>query len=142
MKLSRVSYMIWGAYEIKTARNNNVRSTRNITKLRYTLTYTMSINYNFLLVYRNQPKLDLQAAMIRVFLQTAVSTDLHANAHNSDKLALNFVHLIIERASHYPQVPLIRNSNFARNDPFWSHIPEKMSRRSHKCGARSRSPNN
>ena len=33
-------------------------------------------------------------------------------------LVLNFVHLIIERASCYPRVPLIRNSIFARNVPF------------------------
>ena len=40
-------------------------------------------------------------------------------------LALNFVHLIIERASRYPQVPLIRKSIFARNDPF-SHLRSHM----------------
>ena len=42
-----------------------------------------SINYNFLLVYRNQPKL-YRTAMMGVFSkqQSISSTDLHANAHN------------------------------------------------------------
>ena len=46
-------------------------------------------------------------------------------------LALNFVHLIIEHASRYPRVPLIRKSFFARNDPFShlrSHIPDLLNK--------------
>ena len=61
------------------------------------------------------------------FSKQQSSTDLHADVHNSGKLnvALNFVHLIIERALRYLRVQLIRNLIFARNDPFshlWSHI--------------------
>ena len=44
-----------------------------------------SVNYNFLLVYRNQPKL-YRTAMIHVFLKQQSSTDLHADVHNSGKL--------------------------------------------------------
>ena len=40
-------------------------------------------------------------------------------------LALYFVHLIIERASRYPRVLLIRNSIFAWNDPF-SQVRSQM----------------
>ena len=61
--------------------------------------------------------------MIRVFLKTAVLTDLHADVHNSGKLNASAKF----RASHYrvrfalPRVPLIRKSIIARNDPF-SHL--------------------
>ena len=59
--------------------------------------------------------------MIHVFLKQQSSTDLHADVHNSGKLNASAKFLIIERASRYPPVPLIRNSIFAQNDPF-SHL--------------------
>ena len=43
-----------------------------------------SVNYNILLVYRNQPK-RYRTAMICVFLQSS-STDTHSISHNSGKL--------------------------------------------------------
>ena len=55
------------------------------------------------------------------FSKQQSSTDLHADVHNSGKLNASAKFLIIERASRYPPVPLIRNSIFARNDPF-SHL--------------------
>ena len=54
-----------------------------------------SINYNILLVYRNQPK-HYRTAMI-CFLQTVVSTDPHSISHNLGKLNASAK----IRASHY-----------------------------------------
>ena len=49
-------------------------------------------------------------------------------------LALNFVHLIIECASRYPRVPLIRNSIFAWNVPF-SHLRSHIIAFKWLCGS-------